>query len=103
MKVKIPFKEQFREAMINGGKTYTSRTKQYRKGGDTFDAFGHTFQIRECHRMSLRTVAFAYYKEEGCELPSDFIEIWEKIHPRKGFVPTQWVYVHVFERMKVSR
>lgn len=99
MKVKIPFKQQFRESMLRGKKIMTSRTKRVAKPNDTFEAFGATFQISDVGRMTLETVAYAFYDDEGCKTPQDFIEIWEKIHPRKGFVPSQWVYVHYFRRV----
>lgn len=100
MKVKIAFKEEFREVMLNGDKTFTSRTKKMGTYNDTFEIFGATFRIKDVSRMTLNTVAHAFYKEEGCKLPDDFITIWQKIHPRKGFVPEQWVFVHEFERIR---
>jgi len=100
MKVNIPFKEQFREVMLSGDKTFTSRTKKMGSYNDTFDVFSATFRINDVCRMKLNTVAYAFYKEEGCKSPDDFINIWEKIHPRKGFDPEQWVFVHIFERIK---
>lgn len=102
MKVKIPFKEQFRQAMLSGRKTMTSRTKRYGEVEDTFDAFGATFQITDVMRCSLMLVANEYYLDEGCDSSEDFVKIWEKIHPRRGFDPNQGVYVHTFEKMEAS-
>jgi len=45
-------------------------------------------------------VANEYYLEEGCKTSSDFVEVWKQIHPRKGFQPSQMVWVHVFKRVK---
>jgi len=100
MKVNIPFKERFREPMIKGAKTWTSRTKPYGKPGDTFDVFGHTFEIVKTQRRILDDVA-EHYNEEGCASREDFVELWKKIHPRKGFNPWQRVYVHIFRRISL--
>ena len=102
MKVKIPFKESFREPMVNGVKTWTSRTRRLGKAGDTFIAFGCEFEILKVERRILQDVFDYHWREEGCEDPIDFFEVWEKIHPVKGFVPSQRVYVHIFKRVGES-
>ena len=98
MKVKIPFYARFKEPLLNGTKTWTSRTKRYGKIGDTFDAFGATFAITDIKHWHLSFVT-NHWKEEGCESREDFIQLWQKIHPRKGYDPYQQVYVHIFRRM----
>lgn len=100
MKVKIPFKPRFKEPMLNGQKTWTSRTRPLGKRGDIFEVFGHQFQIEKVERRTLQDIFNSHWKEEGCEDPVDFFEIWEKIHPVKGFVPIQRVYVHVFKLLE---
>ena len=97
MKVKIPFKKEFREVMTNGRKVVTSRTKQMGKYGDTFEAFGKTFVILAVTKKSLGMVATLYWYEEGCDSKQEFIDVWKKIHPRKGYVPEQIVYLHRFK------
>ena len=96
MKVKMPFKKRFKEPMLNGTKTFTSRTKRMGKIGDTFEAFGRTFIIKDIWVATLRGVS-AFWEEEGCESKEDFMEIWKQIHPRKGWQPEQEVYVHIFK------
>ena len=98
MKVHIPFKERFREALLNDVKTLTSRTKRYGTYGDTFEAFGHEFEITEVFKAQLDIIA-GFWDREGCSSKEDFIEVWKKIHPRKRFIPEQQVYVHVFRRI----
>jgi len=99
MKVKIPFMPQFKEAMISGVKTCTSRNRRYGFIGDTFEAFGCEFKITAVDGMILRDVAALLYRQEGCKSPEDFEKIWAKIHPRKGFVWNQEVYVHHFKKV----
>ena len=98
MKVKIPFKARFKEPMLKDVKTLTSRTKRYGTYGDTFEAFGHKFEITDVLEATLDTVS-AFWDREGCSSKEDFIEVWIKIHPRKGFVLDQRVFVHVFRRI----
>ena len=86
--------------MLNGQKTMTSRTRRYGNVGDTFEVFGATFHLTKIGRMTLKLIASKYYSEEGCQLPAEFIHIWKQIHPRKGFVPNQVVYTHVFKRIQ---
>ena len=45
MNVIIPFRPEFKDKMLKGLKTATSRTKKYGNAGDTFNAFGATFRI----------------------------------------------------------
>ena len=98
MKIVIPFLEVFREPMLKGYKTWTSRTKKYGKAGDTFDIFGATFQLIEIRKMSLGEVA-EHYKEEGFFARHLFIEIWRKLHYRHGYSPNRIVNVHIFKRI----
>lgn len=97
MKVKIPFLDRFKEPMLSGAKTCTSRTKKKGEPGDTFDAFGATFLINYVDRVRLDYVARLCWKQEGATSMENFVEIWKHIHPRKGYDPDQWVYLHGFE------
>lgn len=98
MKVKIPFYARFKKPLLDGTKTWTSRTKWYGEIGDIFDVFGATFEIT--HRM-LKPLFFVveHWREEGCESKHDFKEVWRKIHPIKGYYPSWIVKVHVFRRI----
>jgi len=99
VKVHIPFKQRFREALLNDTKTLTSRTKRYGKKGDLFEAFGGLFLIISVDKMKLKQVA-KLWREEGCNSQEDFINVWKQIHPRKGFDPEQEVFVHKFMQLK---
>ena len=99
MKVKIPFKEDFKELLLKGGKTATSRTKQYGQQGDTFAAFGAEFEITAVERHPLRVVKWHFYKQEGFYSPEGFGKVWDLIHPRRGYAPDLLVWVHFFKRV----
>ena len=98
-RIKIPFLKEFRESMLSGKKTKTSRTKRYGKPGDTFEAFEAVFELTDVQKKALVTVAHLYYKEEGFENKEDFIACWEKLHPKKGYVPNLLVWLHSFRKV----
>ncbi len=96
--ITIPFLDEFRERMLSGQKTATTRTRKYGDPGDLFSAFGYTFQLIKVSRVYLGEVAFAYHKQEGFESKDDFMECWCRIHPRKRHY-TDIVWLHEFERV----
>lgn len=94
MEVKIPFNQEFRELILSGLKTCTSRNKRYGGEGDTFRIFGGKFEIYFIEKKRLDAVALYHYKQEGFDTSQDFVRFWRKLHPRKGFIPNQEVWVH---------
>lgn len=100
MEVKIPFMPEFDVAMLYRRKVCTCRSRAMGTTGDTFLAFGHQFKLLSVSKISLGLVAFHLYKEEGCATPDDFVKIWEKIHPTRGYVPEDVVYLHVFRLLE---
>ena len=99
-KVKIPFHDEFRDRMIAGTKTFTTRTKAYGHAGDVFETFGHAFLIRKVFRAKLRYVATLLFQAEGFNCLSEFMDCWKKLYPRKGYQPDQKVYVHYFTMLR---
>lgn len=98
MKVKIPFLAHFKEPMLNGRKTWTSRSKRYGKVEDEFDAFGKTFVIEGQFKAGLRYIA-EHWDKEGCNNKEEFLALFQKIHPRKPIKPDDKYWIHIF-RMK---
>jgi hypothetical protein len=98
--VNIPFRPRFKEPMLSGQKTMTSRTKKMAGMGDTFSAFGATFVVVERYATSLSIISHNYWREEGCTSEADFVNVWNEIHPRKGYDPQQIVWCHLFRRVK---
>ena len=92
----LPFDARWREAMMWGRKTCTSRRKRYK--GSAFDAFGLQFVIVSVELLPLSIVAEHLWAKEGCDSPEDFRAVWVKLHPRKGWQPDQEVFVHHFRR-----
>jgi len=100
MKINIPFREQFREAMVNDQKTMTCRSKRYGDPDDHFEIFDNCFRLLAVYKQQLGYIAYHSFKAEGCSSQEEFINIWNELHPRKKFHPNTWVYVHVFAREK---
>ena len=95
--IHIPFTKQFKEPMLSGRKTVTSRTRRHGYAGDTFQAWGRTFEIIGVHKMLLITVRDLWYEDEGCKSPKEFEDTWMKLHRRRGFVPEEVVWLHEFK------
>ena len=98
MKVNIPFYPRFKDPMLNDIKVLTSRTRAMGKKGDTFDAFGATFEIDWVMSVDLGEVA-EHWREEGCSSRQDFVGVWKMIHPRKGFDEETQVFAHHFHKV----
>lgn len=98
-KVEIPFLYRFKEPMLTGRKTCTSRTRKMGDPGDVFAAFGTLFQINRVWATGLAVVKTGLWKKEGVGSPEEFENVWNQIHPRKGFDPGQVVYVHNFSQV----
>jgi len=59
-------------------------------------------QIREVCKMRLSIVAYDWFREEGFRSTKEFMETWKRIHPRRGYVPDQTVWVHFFKKMEMT-
>ena len=101
--LKIPFLDEFKEKILDGRKTATSRTKIYGKAGQVFTAFDNLFILTHIIKMPIETVAYRFYREEGCDSPRDFMDVWFKIHRRLGYVKMssegREVYLHLFRKV----
>lgn len=99
----FPFQPEWEEKMLNGEKTCTSRTKIFGHAGDTFVAFGQRYFIIKVEEQLLDYVAYNLYRQEGCKSSSEFIDWWNRLHPRRGWQPRQMVFVHFFRRLDVPQ
>ena len=97
-RVFIPFQFHWQYKMLRGIKTCTSRPQKYGNTNDTFNQFGTNFIILSVSKFTLEHIANTLYKEEGCDSPEEFRKIWVELHPRKGWVPNQEVFVHFFRK-----
>ncbi len=95
----IPFREEFRDLLLTGGKTATSRNTGYGAPGTVFEAFGARFVITAIRRLTLREVAEKHFAEEGLESAEEFVDVWQKVYPFRGFDPDHRVWYHEFRRV----
>ena len=96
----IPFRPIFFELMDKSIKRCTARNKRYGNVGDIFESHGRRFRITAIYTETVGRIAEHHWKEEGCRSKDHFIEVWKNIHPKKGFVPDQVVWLHWFETVK---
>ncbi len=96
----FPFRPYWKDKMLSGQKTCTSRPSRYFFKDNKFMAFGAIFELIKVERLSLEHVATVLYKDEGCDSPDAFIAVWNDIHHIKGYVPEQVVWVHHFRLVK---
>ena len=105
--IKIPFLPEFKEAILSGKKTATTRSKRYGKPGDILSMFSNGFiftpqadshVLTHVVQVPLYVVASFFYKEEGLDSPEAFIEVWDRIHRRKKYEDDQKlkVWLHLF-------
>ncbi len=99
MTIKIPFKPYFKEPLLSGQKVYTSRSKPMGKPGDTFEAFGAEFELISVKDEDLYTVSLLW-KEEGCTSREHFIQVWNEIHPVRGYHDYDRTYLHRFKKVQ---
>jgi hypothetical protein len=97
MEIKIPFKKEFEDVILSGVKYRTSRTKKYGIEGDTFEIFGKRFELTEVKKVQLAYVRAYCWKSEGAESMDDFVRIWKEIHPRRGYVAQDEVWLHTWK------
>jgi hypothetical protein len=96
----LPFQVEFKDRMLSGKKTSTTRPRRYGRPGDWFRAFGAIFILTEVYQAHLNVVAFTCYGEEGFNSSDEFRTCWNKLHPNVTFEerPNRTVYLHRFTR-----
>jgi hypothetical protein len=97
-KIDMPFRPEFEGSMRSGRKKATTQTKPYGEPGDWFEAFGMIFVLTWVYKTMLESVAYHFYFEEGFESRQEFIDYWNRLHPRVkyGDRPERTVYLHRF-------
>lgn len=97
-KIDMPFLRESKEAMLSGKKRASTRTRRYGYPGDWFKQFGRTFMLTSVQRTFLDIVVSDHYLEEGFNSSGEFIECWDRLHPRVPYAqrPTRVVFYHRF-------
>jgi hypothetical protein len=97
--VEIPFNDWSWERLQAGRKHATARTDVYGSRGDVFLEAGTLYELTHVVQLPLAVIAEHFYHQEGCDSPTDFIEVWEDIHPGRGFEPEWKVWLHLFREV----
>ena len=97
--IKIPFLGEFRDRLLSGRKTLTSRTSKYGEPDDWFDIFGARFQLIQVFEATLQQVCIMGWYSEGLDNCGEFVGVWNRLHPKVGYKPEQTVFVHYFQRI----
>ena len=95
--IHIPFRDDMKQAIADGRKTATSRTKRYGKPGDRFQVDGRWYELIRITRQELVWVARRYWKDEGMDSEENFWQVWKQIHPRKKISEYDLVWFHEFK------
>jgi hypothetical protein len=99
----IPFREDMALAVISGRKHCTTRTYKMGHVGDVFpvswEGITRKYKLRHIEQRRLDFVAQFLYVPEGFDSATEFIDIWNEIHPRRGFQPEDVRWVHWFEEV----
>lgn len=95
---RFPFVPRFREAILAGRKTATTRTKRYGGQWDRFDIGGdRTIMLTAPPaRLTLGGIALNRWRSEGCKSPEDFMKAWADLHPTRGYQGLDLVWFHRF-------
>lgn len=93
----MPFMPKFHRLIPTGQKTATTRSEAYGKPGDLLDTPVGVIRLLDVRAATLGWVRDYYWREEGCDGPKDFEDIWSTIHPRAGFREEAVKVLHVFE------
>jgi hypothetical protein len=93
---RIPFAPLAVESIAAGRKTMTTRTKRYGHPGDVLVSPAGPIVLEAVDRVALEEVEAKHYRAEGFDTPDGFRREWRRLHPRNGWEPKQWVYLHRF-------
>jgi hypothetical protein len=104
-KIGIAFRDDMRQAILEGRKCCTSRHTKKGSPGDFF-ILGkpyeqRIFRLTRVSKLTLDFVAHVCYRDEGTASPAEFIALWEELYPGRGFEPNLVVYTHFFEEVLV--
>lgn len=81
--MKLTFNDWSIQRIAEGRKFCTSRTKKYDDP-----------RVVRTEKFPLWFVRDFLWQVEGANSPQEFEEVWESIHPKKGFNKYQEVFVH---------
>lgn len=99
--IEIPMNAWSKERLLTGQKTCTARNKIYGEVGNEIDGGTEDlYRLKNIMYIPLWFVRDFLWFQEGAKSPEEYEKVWIDIHPRKGFIGEQKVYVHFFTNPK---
>ena len=95
----FPFSKEMREALLDGRKCCTSRSKKYGDIGDTFNVEDEVFRIVDIEPEMLDFITASYHRLEGCRNADEFISLWKRLH-RGIWNPDKEYFVHFIAHVR---
>ena len=96
--ITLRFKYDMAELVEDDKKHVTTRPYPAGQVGDTFLLRVCLYTITEVRAIKLIDVALNWFTAEGFTTPIEFSNYWTMLHPKKGYIDSQLVYLHFFER-----
>lgn len=97
--VALPFRPEWREAVLRGTKTTTVRTRRYGEPGDEFRVDGRRFALEDVRQVPLERARDECHATEGFATREAFEAHWALAHPTRGYRPRDAVWVHRFRAL----
>lgn len=96
----IPFSSKMNQAVREGRKVCTSRSKKYGDPGDLFHSEDFAlYRLVDVQQWRLRAIKSELYRQEGCSSPEEFEQVWRSLH-RGHFSADKGYFVHWFQRVE---
>lgn len=97
----LPFHNEMKKAIVEGRKKKTTRYDVYWVDHDMFyyeDDKNNTwevhFKVSDINQCRLAEAVDLFWEQEGFNSKEEMIELWKKLHPRRGYRALDTVYVH---------
>lgn len=98
MKIEIKFDDRFKVPMQKGKKVATIRTEKKGNNGDTFEAFGKTYQFTNVFECHLKTIEAFLYPRCGFRTADEFVDFWTELYGK--YSPDEKGWMHYFEKVR---
>ena len=97
-KIEIKFNDRFKAPLKKGTKVATIRTEKKGNVGDTFEAFGKTYQFTNVFECHLKTIEAFLYPRCGFKTADDFVTFWTELYGSYNKNEKGWM--HYLEEVK---
>lgn len=96
--ITLQFAPEMRQAIREGRKVCTTRSKILGEVGDLFVVAGRAYRIVDISPYRLADVRDQLFLQEGCESADEFVVLWRHLH-QGDFSADKTYFVHWFARV----